>query len=224
VYTLNPLACQNHAKLFVSQNLTLRFFTTSQADSCDYGSSSQALTFTTGSVPIVSKCFELADLFNGNASSGFVNQTWNQPNVWGEAGIHWTLTNKDAFDASANYSSILYRQSSLSPNNDGQKSGDPANIRATIYPGERCTEKDPNDNSTEGLLPWYGFGCFSEEKGRCGTTPYNIVSFRITPGVEDKEKNTCWDFARNGQSGAARLPKSVLAAVVGAGLATLFIL
>jgi hypothetical protein len=207
----------------VSLNLTLRFFTISQDDSCDFGSSNQALTFTTESGPVISHCFDFADVFGGNATSGFVNQSANQPGVWGEAGIHWSLSNKDAFDASANYSSVLYRQSSLGSTPESEP-GYPANVRATVYPGKRCTERDPDNNSTDGLLPWYGFGCLSEDKGRCGTTSYSIASFRITPGVEDKKEDTCWDFARYGQSAAARLPKSVLAAVVGAGLATLFTL
>jgi len=197
--------------------LTLRFFITSQDASCDFGSSNQALTFTTGDVPVVSYCFDFDDIFGGNATSGFVNQSHNQPLVWGEAGIYWSISNTNAYDASANYSSVLYRQSISNPITDEQEIGESAAIRTTIYPGKRCSERDPNDNSTQGLLPWYGFGCLSEEKGRCGTTPYSIASFRITPPHPEGQK--CWDFARYGQSSAVRLSKSILAAFVSTILA-----
>ena len=191
-----------------SLNLTLRFFTSSQDDSCDFSATSRALTFTTESIPILPVCFDLADLFGGNATSGFVNQTGNQPAVAGEKGIHWSILNADDYDASANYSSVLYRQKVPNPNTDDQKPGHPAGRRATLYPGKGCTGKDPNDE--KGLQPWYGLSCWSEDKGRCGTAPYSFQSFYIQAGDKDSE-NKCWDFARYGQSGAARLSKPVLA-------------
>jgi hypothetical protein len=177
------------------------------------------LTFTTGSVPVISYCFDVADLYGGNATSGFVNQSSNLPGVSGEHGIRWTLSNIAAFSPSANYSSLLYRQSISSPNTDEQKPGNQARIRASVYPSKGCSEKDPNDNSTQGLLPWYGLGCLSGVNGRCATTPYSIASFRITPGAPKEQEGKCWDFARYGQSGAVQSSGSVLAAFVSAGLA-----
>lgn len=74
-----------------------------------------------------------------------------------------------------------------------------------LYGGHNCSEKDPFDNSTLGLVPWFGFSCWSEEEGSCGATPYNILSFRIAPGSEDgKGRGTCWDFAEYGDAGRVR--------------------
>lgn len=196
--------------------MILRFFTSSQDDSCDFSATRGAPTFTTESIPILPVCFDLEDLFGGNATSGFVNQTGNQPAVVGEKGIHWSILNADNYDASANYSSVLYRQHFPNPNTDDQKPGHPAERRATLYPGKGCTEKDPNDE--KGLQPWYGLSCWSEDKGRCGTAPYSFQSFYINAG-DDNSDNQCWDFARNGQSGAARMSKSVVAAFLGTSVA-----
>ncbi|OAK98028.1 hypothetical protein IQ06DRAFT_295404 [Phaeosphaeriaceae sp. SRC1lsM3a] len=200
-----PVHAQNSNGL--NPNLTLRFFTSSQGDSCDFGATGQAITFTTDSIPQRPHCFDLVDLFDGNATSGFVNQTS------GGQGIRWSISNTEAYDASANYSSVLYRQHISNPNTDDQKPGHRAERRATIYPGKGCTQKDPNDNSTSGILPWFGLSCLSEDKGRCGNTPYSIQSFYIQAGDPDSQ-NQCWDFAKNGQSGAARLSTSAVAAFV----------
>ncbi|KAG9657839.1 hypothetical protein KCU95_g1352, partial [Aureobasidium melanogenum] len=99
-------------------NITLRFFLESQAGRCGYSNSSDALTFTTESIPLkgLGHCFNLVDIFGGNSSQGFVNQTANlgygsgytgEP---GQAGIHWQVKNMDKFDVQANYSSVLYHQ------------------------------------------------------------------------------------------------------------------
>jgi hypothetical protein len=94
-------------------------------------------------------------------------------------------------------------------------------MRTTIYLGKGCTQKDPNND--KGLLPWYGFSCLSENKGRCGTTSYSIQRFTIQEGdPESQEKR--WDSVENGQSGVARLSMSVAAALVGTGLALLLAL
>jgi hypothetical protein len=161
------------------------------------------------------------DLFDGTATSGFANQSANCSHVSGEHGIRWSLSNDEALDTSANYSSVLYRQHISSPNNQNQEPGHHAEIRNTIYPGKDCTQKDPNDD--KGLLPWYRFSCLSEDKGRCGTTAYSIQSFTIQEGDPESQKK-CWDFAENGQSGAARLSMSVVAALVDTDLAVLLAL
>jgi hypothetical protein len=196
--------------------LTLRFFTSSQDDSCDFNATRRALTFTTNSIPVLPVCFDLTDLFGVNATSGFVNQTGNRPAVIGEKGIHWSILNADDYDASANYPSVMYGQHFPNPNTDDQKPGHLAERRATLYPGKSCTQKDPNDEN--GLQPWYGFSCWSKDKGSCGTAPYSFQSFYIQAGDEDNE-NQCWDFARNGQSDAARMSKSVVATFVGTSVA-----
>ena len=196
--------------------MTLRFFTSSQDDSCDFSATRQALTFTTDSIPVLPVCFNLPDLFDGNATSGFINQTGNRPAVAGEKGIHWSILNAEEYDASANYSSVLYQQHFPNPNTEDQEPGHNAKRRATLYSGRGCTQKDPNDD--KGLQSWYGFSCLTGDKGSCGTGPYSIQSFYIQEGNLDRQ-NQCWDFARNGQSGATGLSVSMVAAFIGTGLA-----
>jgi hypothetical protein len=127
-----------------------------------------------------------------------VNQTENlSPGVWGEAGIHFQLRNTEAFDPQGNYSSVLYRQHVTNAASDNQKPGHYADRRVTIYGGKNCTENDPSSNTA--LLDWYGFSCWSEDKGSCGTLPYKIASFSIQPGPEEKDQHgTCWVFAKEG--------------------------
>jgi hypothetical protein len=181
---------------FPSQNITLRFFPASQPDTCDYTNSTGALTFTTSSIPVISHCFDFSTLFGGNTTQGFVNQTRNQgTNVWGEAGIHWQLSNLATFDAQANYSRVLYRQHIASPTDDDQKPGHHADRRVTLYGARDCRESD--DGNSETLLPWYGFDCWSEDQGSCGTLPYGIASFSVQPEQEE-QKGTCWVFAERG--------------------------
>lgn len=199
--------------LSYNQNITLRFFTSSQTDTCDYGNSSTALTFTTSSFPVVGKCFNVADLFGGNATTGYVNQTRN---VLGSArkdnpGIHWLLENKDAYDPSANYSSMLYRQHVQNPASDAYKPGHFANRWITVYGGVNCSELDPTAKKDEKkpLLPWFGWSCFSEGQGSCGDTPYNIASFYVNP-VENSRSGTCWDFAYMGAAASIRVGSGVV--------------
>lgn len=178
-----------------NQNITLRFFPTSQQDSCDFSNTRGALTFTTSSIPVISHCFDFAQLFRGNATQGFVNQTWNQGSgVWGEAGIHWQLFNVDTFDSQANYSSVLYRQHITDANKDENKPGHHADRRVTLYGAKGCRE---SDGTSDKLLPWYGFDCWSEDKGSCGTLPYGVASFSIQP-QQKTTQGTCWVFAERG--------------------------
>lgn len=181
--------------------MTLRFFQNDQEQSCNYLNSSGALTFTTASVPVLSHCFNFVELFGGNATQGFVNQTRNLPGVWGEHGIHWNLENVDTFDPRGNYSGVLYRQHVTNAGNGELAPGKYAHRRVTIYGGENCTEKDPSNH--EGLLDWYGFSCFSETEGSCGTLPYSIASFSVQagPAVASEEDGTCWVFAKEGAAG-----------------------
>ncbi|KAI4637665.1 hypothetical protein J4E83_000482 [Alternaria metachromatica] len=139
------------------QNLTLRFFKDGHDDTCNYYDSRDALTFTTSSIPIVPHCFSLGDLFGGNATQGFVNQTWNLgSNRFGDeqAGIYWTLLNADKYDRSANYSRVLYRHHVVQAYDDIWKEGHLSNMMATVYGGEDCSELDPNDD--QNLLNWFG--------------------------------------------------------------------
>ncbi|KAH0335990.1 hypothetical protein KCU81_g8765, partial [Aureobasidium melanogenum] len=187
-------------------NLTLRFFPESQTGKCGYSNSSEALTFTTESIPLkgLGHCFNLADIFGGNSSQGFVNQTANlgwasgytgEP---GQAGIHWQVLNKNNFNAQTNYSSILYHQHNPVGSDQQNGPGTYAPRTVFLYPGEGCTELP--EQSKE-LLPWYGLNCWTETEGVCDSLPYKIASFSMQ--AEDEQHGKCWVFAEMG--GAAGL-------------------
>jgi len=194
----------------ISLNLTIRFLpSSSDSDStCAYSNSTNALTFTTQNIPAQSHCFNFADLFGGNATSGFVNQTSNK---WQELGIHWALENADEFDAQTNYSNILYRQAA-----HGQEAGSYATTRVNLYGGLDCTERDPNDD--KGLLDWYGLNCQTGVEGECGALPYSIASFTVMPVSGDD--GTCLMYAQLGAGVGIHQPiKAVASAFVGAVVA-----
>jgi hypothetical protein len=173
------------------------------------------LTFTTSSVPIISHCFDLEELFGGNATQGFVNQTGNiRPPYTGEAGIHWQLENVDTYDPQTNFSSILYRQHVTDPAPDKLKPGNQADRAVNVYPSKTCTELGPGDE----LLSWYGFSCWSENEGSCGTTPYRIGSFAIVNLEKTSDNGKCWVFAELGAAGRGYSPSQ---AMMGAFLSTL---
>jgi hypothetical protein len=130
---------------------------------------------------VISHCSDFTALSSGTATQGFANQTWNLgPAATGKADIHWRLENTGTYDAQANYSRVLYRQHVTNPGDDGYMPGRYADRRVTLYGGERCSELDPSDRDT--LLTWFGFSCWSEDVGGCGTLPYGVVSFRVQPG------------------------------------------
>lgn len=207
--------------LLLSQNVTLRFFPDGSEETCSYENSTNALTFTTFSMPILGHCFNLADLFSGNATRGFVNQTGNLLPNWRtqEQGIAWQLENMKIFDPQANYSRVLYRQSVYNPQDKRYEPGSYAWRRINIYGGVNCTELDP---AGDALLDWYGFNCFSEGGGSCGTLPYSIASFNILPGAfekEDEQHGKCMVFAQLGTAARHQLPRVVIGAFICALLA-----
>lgn len=210
-----------------SSNITLRFFPESQVGKCGYSNSSDALTFTTESIPLkgIGHCFDLADIFGGNSSQGFVNQTKNlgygsgytgEP---GQAGIHWQVENMDKFDGQTNYSSVLYHQHNPDTNDKENTPGTYAARTLFLYPGQGC-EDTPSPNSQP--LSWYGLSCWTEPEGTCDTLPYKIASFSIQATDEEDEKHgKCWAFAEMG--GAAGLHVSfhaMVSLIVGTLVAT----
>ncbi|KEQ97892.1 hypothetical protein AUEXF2481DRAFT_552198 [Aureobasidium subglaciale EXF-2481] len=135
-------------------DFTLRFFETSQDDTCSYANSSNALTCTTRDVPRVNHCFNLVDLFDGNATEGFVNQTRN-PYAPVE-GVRCNVQNSEMFNPEANYSSILYCQYQLhQSDNKDLESGHTARRGVSIYPGQDCRDLAPDGK----VKRWYGFSC-----------------------------------------------------------------
>jgi hypothetical protein len=94
---------------------------------------------------------------------------------------------------------------------DEYKPGHHADRRAMLYGEKRCSEL-ASDNKI--LLPWFGYSCWSEEQGSCGTLPYGIVSFSILNGRNQKNRvRNCWVFR---ESGAAAHGYSSSRAIVGA--------
>jgi len=201
--------------------VTLRFFPDSQEDTCSVSNSTDALTFTTVSVPIIGRCFNLVDLFGGNTTSGFVNQSGNlgyHPSGQ-RVGIPWRLENIDKYDPRANYSKVLYSQHVNNPSDKEHEPGSYGYRRINIYGGENCTESDPEGDN---LLDFYGFDCFSNGEGSCGTTPYNIVSFYVMEGYfesESQQHGKCMVFARMGAAAGHQLQRTVLGALLCAFLA-----
>ena len=177
--------------------MTLHFLY-GDSDTCKYIGATRTVTFTTASIPLVSHCFDVEELFGGNATQGFVNQTRNiAPPGTGEAGIHWQLNNIDTYDSQANYSTLLYRQYVKDSGNDNQKPGMFADRGVTLYAAKGCSDLDP---SADRILDWYGLNCWSEIEGDCNTLPWSIGSFNMH-APSDNEQGTCWVFAKNGDAG-----------------------
>jgi hypothetical protein len=144
-----------------------------------------------------------------------VNQTANiAPPYTGEAGIHWQLENVNTYDPQTNYSSILYRQHITNPGRDDLKPGNQADRAVTLYASNNCRDLV---SSSGDILGWYGFSCWSEDKGSCGTAPWKIGSFSI----QDKaELDSCWVFAKDGAAGRGySSSQAMVGAFFGASLA-----
>jgi hypothetical protein len=166
---------------------------------------------------VQSVCFNLAELFDGNATSGFVNQS--RPSEWYESGLHWSLENAETFDAQANYSRILYHQAARDQDPESY-----APRRVNLYGGLDCTERDPEDD--EGLLDWYGISCgtgpsagHAAGEGICDELPYRVASFAVLPQDEDAD-GTCLVYAQLG-AGVGRFQpmKAAASVLVGAVVA-----
>jgi hypothetical protein len=201
--------------------VTLRFFPDSQDETCSYTNSSEALTFTTDSIPVLSKCFNIADLFGGNNTRGFANQTRNiQTSHGGQAGIAWQLDNIESFDPQANYSRVLYHETAFHPAEDRYDPGTYGPHRINVYGGANCSQIDPS--GAWDLLDWYGFNCWSEAEGNCGTVPYSIASFLVVAGDfnnEDAQHGKCMVFAEMGAASSLQSMRAVVGALVGASTA-----
>ena len=124
----------------------------------------------------------------------------------------------DKYDATKNYSKVLYRQHIANPSSEDSQPGHYADRKVNLYGDEKCTELIPNE--TVGLYPWFGLSCWSEDEGSCGTIPYNIASFAVQPGPEEDDKDgTCMVFA---EEGAATSNLRSRAAIFGA-FASIFV-
>lgn len=100
------------------------------------------------------------------------------------------------------------------PGDDRFEPGAYAYRRVNVYGGINCTDVDLAE--TTGYINWYGFNCWSENEGNCGTTPYSIASFLIAPGLFEREGGTCMVFAEMGIGSSHQHLKAAVGALVGA--------
>jgi len=131
--------------------------------------------------------------------------------------VDWHLENMDTYDPRANYSKLLYRQSFYDPPSKKYESGSYAPRRINVYGGENCSESDPEGAH---ILDWWGFDCFSEGEGACGTLPYNIASFYLMSGAfddKDRQHGQCMIFAEMGAADTRRPLRAAVSAVLSAG-------
>lgn len=106
--------------------------------------------------PQGAQCFNFAELFGGNISQGAIECSGPAPPAAKLEDLepvitNWSLVNKESWDPSANYSSVLYRL--ISPEQDGQKNNVPGydgSREVSLCPGINCDERD-----AEGVWrPW----------------------------------------------------------------------
>ncbi|KAJ4984549.1 hypothetical protein SVAN01_09950 [Stagonosporopsis vannaccii] len=116
------------------RSLALRFLPSTQ-DTCDYCSTSSALTFSTVDVSSLSHCFNFVDLFNSTANAGRNDETADE-----SKGVLHSRQNNTAFDPSTNYSRILHYQHVPSPQSDEDEPGHHDDRKLTLYGGRDCSK------------------------------------------------------------------------------------
>lgn len=169
-----------------SANLTLTFSPT--ADACAPRDSDTSITFTTSFLPQpgIGGCITLADVFTGNASSGYRNTSYSvqQFGEFERVNITYVLSGQDAYDAAANYSNVLYTQIALGGDageEDDERIFAPRNVN--FYAGEDCTEGSADG---ETVLPWYLSSCSVNDD--CQQFPFSVASFYVyVPDEEDSD-------------------------------------
>ncbi|KAH6865747.1 hypothetical protein BKA58DRAFT_320264, partial [Alternaria rosae] len=194
-------------------NLTVRFFQERQDETCSFRNSSSALAFTTSTVPLGEYCFEMEDVFGGNTTQGFANTSWASGQLPGEVGIYWAVENADLYSPKVNYTSVLYHLRpvlSADTNEHTDRS-------VSVYPAKGCETWDPTSKlPINPPVPWYGFSCWGEEEGNCGTSEYGARSFRILPAQKESDlAGKCIVFA---ECGAAMSLYTSSRTIVGAAL------
>lgn len=100
------------------------------------------------------------------------------------------------------------------PGDDRFELGAYAYRRVNLYGGINCTDVDLTE--TTGYINWYGFNCWSDVEGNCGTLPYSIASFTVMPGPFEEEDGTCMVFAEMGVGSSRQPLKAAIGALVGA--------
>lgn len=214
---------------FRSINITLSFFQNFQEQICGYNYLIDAMTFTTKDVPRAEHCFSIAELFGGNSTRGFVNQTYTLKSSWEDRkhrpdeGIHWEIRDSASYDPQGNYSGILYHQNLGVEDNDR---GPYAWRTVKFYESSDCTDADTSPaNESDN---WYGNNCKSKDEGDCHETYYSVGSFSLLAAPlndQEAQSKTCWDFAENGSAaGLHQSWKAVTGALVGVSVAVWLVL
>lgn len=104
------------------------------------------------------------------------------------------MLNAGAFDASANYSRILYQQQNVTQPQEGQ---DAARL-LEVFSGRDCVQ---TNSSAEALFPILGWSCQSAENGSCYQTSYAIQSFLVVSAAQvNGGSGKCW-VASTGDAG-----------------------
>ena len=124
--------------------------------------------------------------------------------------ISWGVYDAGAYDASANYSRILYRQKNVTgPAEEGKDAAD----LLEVFPGRDCVQ---TNSSAESVYPILGWSCQSSEGGSCYQTPYAIQSFLVVSAAEvNQGSGKCW-VASTGDAVESMRRSSVSAWVGGA--------
>jgi len=138
----------------------------------------------------------MEDVFGGNTTQGFANTSWALGRLSGEAGIYWAVENAELYSPEVNYTSVLYH---LRPVLSAE-TNEYADRSVSVYPAKGCDTWDPtSDLPVNPPVPWYGFSCWSEEEGNCGTSEYGARSFRVVPARRESDRTgKCMVFAERG--------------------------
>ncbi|KAI5199894.1 hypothetical protein E4T39_05991 [Aureobasidium subglaciale] len=141
-----------------NDNLTISF-SPADPDTCASNGSSQAITFSTGSIPAGNNgCFNIEELF-GSANSSTVHGAlfFNTSIYTSHEPVDWVL--------------MMYLQQ-----NFATAKLEKARRFLGIYSGEHCTT---TATSADTYNPTIGWSCQSSTNGSCSQAPYSIRSFFI---------------------------------------------
>ncbi|KAI5359849.1 hypothetical protein Slin14017_G094100 [Septoria linicola] len=184
-----------------SSHLTMTF-SPNNLSTCADRHSSQGITFTTSSIPLVPECFNLDEIFTSNTSSGLILQPiagGNDPYQ-----LTWKVHNRQIYDPNANYSRIRYQQT----NGTGEiPEGAAAGRRFNAYPGRDCAQ---GEDEVTGERQWgYEMSCQSSQEGSCHETGLGIRSFLVAGATDANEGGECLDWVQQG-AGARRFEVSMV--------------
>ncbi|KAH0337331.1 hypothetical protein KCU81_g8148, partial [Aureobasidium melanogenum] len=173
-------------------NLTVSF-SPATLDNCASNGSTEAIIFTTSSIPLSYQCFNIEDLFgSSNASPSWGSRTTESASrTYTSEEISRRVFNANSYSAQTNYSRIWYQQQNFTSPKQGEDA-------ARIF---ECLAAETT--------------CQSSGNGECYEAPYNIGSFQIgSAAAVNSGAKKCW-VASTG-SAAERFSGSKTAAAVGA--------